>query len=379
MRQDVKCTNKRRNKTPQIINKSKIVVRRVTKKKTSKKKKSKTSSMSPIARLLADPCKAPIVPIYGGSSGYTARFSAVDQMANLFGTTANSPSGYLVWFPQYACNGSAGGSTSAVSCYCFASNTNNTPVLNGSLWNGTANTGVSSAATGYANNTLNNVYDPSNAFASGSICEDTRALAACIKLSYSGTTSSNSGMFYPLTNIPLDAVFNGGGSSGIIPTAAQLMRYGSVGYRLDGELEIKFVPDQVAMQFQDVAYGPLQRGSISSDPPTGDPTIARASQPMGFGFAYFGAPALNTILVERVKVVEWRPSPSAGISAMSTNQNIADPSYVQRAIEYLDKSFPNWKTNAAHSAMDTMTSMLRNVVLGGNGPPQRLTRGRIGL
>ena len=353
-------TNKKssnRNKQP----KSSSAPKR-TKKNSTKPRKPRTKKSDPILQLIADPCNAPLVPFYGGQAGYLSRTAQNYSLSQVLGTgTTLGTNGYCVWFPQYHCDPVDG---NVVNFYCYATTGLGGPVLNGSLWNGTSTSGVATAANAYAANQLAHIFDPAYAFLRNGIAEDARTLSACLQIIYQGTTANSQGMFYPLTNVPLDSVFNGGGNPGTIPGVNQILRYAGQGQRVTDSFEVRFTPDQVSMQFQDAAYGPLLRTS-GTTPPTGDSAIARTAQPLGFGFAFTNLGLASDYQMFATKNYEWRPKMNVGLTASTGNMNIADPTFVQRAVRALDEMNPHWRTHAMKTSADILVSGLQSLVLSG--------------
>lgn len=352
------CTNnKKQNKISRQPSRAKR-----PKKKATKPRKNKSTTSDPILRLIADPCNAPLVPFYGGQSGYLSRTAQNYSLQQVLGTGSTiGTNGYVVWFPQYHCDPVDG---NVVNFYCYATTGVGGPGLAGSLWNGTSTSGVATAATAYAGNQLAHIFDPAYAFLRNGIAEDARTLSACLQVIYQGTTSASQGMFYPLTNIPLDSVFNGGGNPGTIPSVNQILRYAGTGQRVTDRFEVRFTPDQVSMQFQDALYGPLLRTS-NTTAPSGDGAIARTAQPLGFGFAFTNLGVASDYQMFATKNYEWRPKMNVGLTASTSNQNIADPTFVQRAVRTLDATNPHWRTQAMKTSADILISGLQSLVLSG--------------
>lgn len=334
------------------------------KKKEGKKSKRKQSrnNRDPIARLLADPCHAPLVPIYGGQNGYLARNSQPATLSNFTGTSLAGTSGYCVWFPQYFCAAPNATASTPVNFYIFTQNASATPTLNGSLWYSTAGAG-----TAYAANTAVSIPDAASQFMQTGIAEDARCLSACLTLQYTGTTANASGLFFPLTNVPLDLVFNGGSSgTGTMPNYFMMSRYAGSGKRADGKCEVKFTPDSQSMSFQDVAYGPLIGPTSAGTAPSGDAAISRTAQPMGFGFAWQNISAQSDYILTPTKAYEWRPKASSGLSANTSTVSTSSPDFVNRAVTRLNKISPDWQSQAYHMGMDLLGNQLRHLVLGGS-------------
>jgi len=373
---DVWTPNKTKKTQTVVVYREKKQTKKQSKKKSSKKRRGMPAGADPIVDIINRPCDAPLVPVYGSRLGYLARITTPYNLQTLSGDNANSGggavgrNGYIVWFPQYHCTPSTTAANNAVNCYIFTQNTSEQPVLAGSLFGGAP---TANALSGFSNNALNFCADPANQFMVSGTAEDARALSACIRVKYTGTTSSCQGLIYPLSNIPLDAVFNGGGPGvGTLPTVTEMLQYSGDGIRLTDTVDIKFVPDQSAMQFQDVAYGPLLTPGLVTGVPTGDTTMARASQPMGFGFAFQNLSLLANYQVLLTKNFEWRAKPSSGLTSTMARNNMSTPEHVNKAISWLDTHMPGWKT-AGMEVGKMGVNILKDIVLAGRGMNSRAT------
>jgi hypothetical protein len=150
--------------------------------------------------------------------------------------------------------------------------------------------------------------------------------------------------------------------------------------RADQPVEIKWTPDQSAMQFEDFSYGPLLAATTAAATnASADSTYARTCQPMGFGFAFQNVADIANYVVSFTKVFEWRPKPVGGLQLIASENNIADPSYVRQAVAALDASMPDWRTRAYHAASSSIGAMLRSLVLSGSDIRYDRPRDRIEL
>jgi hypothetical protein len=152
------------------------------------------------ARMLSDPCNAPLVPgIFGGIQGNLIRVKSRVAFDSAFSTTT---AGYMVWFPDYQNITQAGGTGSNFNMIQWGDSTGNVqPTL--------LNFGNVTPAT---TTTAHSFTDPANQFVSSSTCADARTVAACIKVVYTGTTSNQSGAIYPLMNLGITDFIGGNGT-----------------------------------------------------------------------------------------------------------------------------------------------------------------------
>lgn len=376
-----------RKKQKLVVNITNTTNKRKKVKSKRRTNKARATRSPALAAMIQNPCTGPLVPAYGGTNGYISRIAGPYNLGNFAGSSAANLHGVVLWFPQYVTDASAGSANLPCNFMVFANASLGTsPTTTGAFFNGVNSTGSNTASSAFTAGTYAGIFDPAYSFCSSAIVEDSRVLAACLSLEYTGTTANSQGLVYPLANVPYDAVLNGGSATnGTPPNVSQIMRYAGDGRRADSKMDVKFTPDTVAMQFNDTYYGPFMCGANSAASGTGDSAITRTGQPMGFGFAFTNLAALNNYVLTATKVFEWRPKIVGGLASMVRNVSIPDPSFVQRALAYLDATMPEWRTNAVHAMSGSIGDLLRRVVLGGSdmgvmAPQSTLTsRRRIGL
>lgn len=215
------------------------------------------------ARLLADPCNAPIVhPIYpGGDAGYLFRAESFGT----FGQGAGITSGVVHWTPGYV-------------------NASDTQLL--TMAAATSGTGVTLAVA--APNTLT----PGKAFLTAN-ARGCRCVAACLKVTYSGAESNRSGrVHYGLTTAGLADLGQG------------------------------VTADEVAQTLQHFTRTPAESFEIIWKPSVGDtefndPSEAASAvirdRKSAITVAFAGLPANVGLTFHFTAVYEWTPAAGQGI------------------------------------------------------------------
>lgn len=212
------------------------------------------------ARLIADPCKAPLVnPVFsGGEGGYLVRTDSWSTFALGVGVTA----GVFHWTPGYMC---ATGQEL--------------------LYTNSVNSSTADAAT-ILTNAPGKLFLPSNA-------GQARCVAACIKLQFTGPESTRSGRIHM------------GHTSGGLITPAATYTVDSVANSLSNfqrtpptEIEMLWKPnDRDQLFFQPgVAYDSKDRDGRSAL------TVAMADLPANTG-----------VTIQMVAVYEWQPRTNQGV------------------------------------------------------------------
>jgi len=327
----------------------------MTKKKDKKSKPKKAGmKMDPYARMINDPCNATLKPgLYGSNYGLLARFHnrfTINQITSGWNT---STSGWVIWFPSYHNS-------------LNASTTSNAPV-NLVAFGGGGQPTIADFGKAGISTTAGSFNDPAASFVASDTCMDARTLSACMKITYTNTTSGAKGLVFPLTNIPIEAILFGG-TGDLPPTVSQLAQYSTVMARAVDSFEVKWRPSMEAT-FRAEDEGCINPSSTS----TGNTTLSsyvRHSGVFGIGFAFDNITAISDYVIDCYKNIEWRPEPNIGMPQQQPT-GTENPGYITRAVQFLDRANPDWQMQMASSATQLVTSALSRMVLSGDSGPQR--------
>lgn len=248
------------------------------------------------ARLLADPCGAPLVhPVYpGGDAGFLFRADAVLS----FGGGGTETCGYVHWTPGYV-------------------NSTNSDLLVGT----TTGPAVAVAAS-------TNGGGPGKAFLAAN-AYGARCVAACVKISYPGAESSRSGrLHYGHTQ---GGTIDSGDSITVDSVAPLLQHY----TRTPPEVvEVVWRPGIADTEFNDpsVAAVPTLKDRKSSI------TVAWAGIPVSTGMTF-----------HFTAIYEWTPRPATGVSTNTSGKNQSNNT-MDQVLDALTKAGFRWVRNAAGAA-----------------------------
>lgn len=250
------------------------------------------ASAKAYAKLLADPCNAPLVhPTYSGSDGaYLVRFNTV----NTYGLVATSTSGLLHWVPG-AINATGG--------------LNNSLLYNESP-------GSATAATMTA---VNNLYTPGGLFLQSN-ASTYRCIAACITVYWAGSELSRAGIVS--TGVTDGALLTPGASvqpGQVFPVLSYTERVP------DGKIELRWRPSSGDQLFQ------------SNSTTVTNPTTNDISRNAALTLFYYGLPAGVGLTVEMTAVYEYVPSVALGLSVTPNSRNTSNNT-LDQVINALDSS-----------------------------------------
>lgn len=275
------------------------------------------------ARLLTDPCNAPLVhPVYpGGDAGYLFRAESFHTPGNAAGQTA----GVIHWAPGYT-------------------NASNTQLVGFGAADATTATAVAAlAATA-----------PGAAFLSNN-AKGVRCVAACMKITFPGAESARAGrIHYGHTAAGMLDV----GNSVKVDEVAQTLQHFS---RVPPEtIEIIWKPSQGDFEFNDPTEA---AGAIIRDR-KGALTVAWA-----------GLPAATGLTIHYTAVYEWTPSTGLGVGHNALGKNQSNNSFDQ-VIDYVIKRGFKF---VRHAGMVAGSALSEGVVTGiantfGIMPATRRTR-----
>lgn len=277
---------------------------------------------SAYARLLADPCAAPLVhPVYpGGDAGFLFR---ADSVAS-FGGGATETSGVLHWVPGYA-------------------NSSNTDLL------------VTAGATSAANLTMaSNGNGPGKTFLNANAF-GARCVAACVKISFPGKESDRSGrLHYGHTQAgTIDA-----GDVVTVDGVAPLVQHYT---RTPPEIvEILWRPGIADTEFND---------------PNATASASIRDRKSAITVAWSGIPVATGMTFHFTAIYEWTPKPTVGVSTNTSGKN-SSRNTMDQVLDALNRMGFHWVRNAAGAAGQGMVmgaaSALSNTF--GLMPAQPMTR-----
>lgn len=273
------------------------------------------------ARLMFDPCNAPLVhPVYpGGDSGFLFRAESFATFAN----EATSTSGYVHWAPGYV-NGS---STELLVNASTAGNV------------ATANTALGSAG-------------PGKAFLSAN-AKGVRCVAACIKVTYPGAESTRAGrLHYGLTNAGMIDVANSIAPDSVAQTLQHYTR------TPPETVELVWKPNVADTEFNDpseVANAQIRDRKASL-------TVAWAGIPVATGMTF-----------HFTAIYEWTPATGLGVGHNSLGKNLSRNS-LDDVVDFLVRTgFSFVRQGAAHGAATLVNSIATHYGLMSAGPRARMT------
>lgn len=252
---------------------------------------------SSYARLLADPCGAPLVhPVYpGGDAGFLFRADAVASYCGGVGET----SGVLHWTPGYA-------------------NASNSDLIV------TSGATSATALTMAVNNT-----GPGKAFLTANAF-GARCVAACLKISYPGAESARSGRIHygHTQGGTIDA-----GDVVTVDSVAPLLQHYT---RTPPEIiELFWRPGIADTEFND---------------PNASASATLKDRKSSITVAWAGLPAAVGITFHYTAIYEWTPKPGVGVSTNTSGKN-QSVNTMDEVIDALTKSGFMWVRNAASAGM----------------------------
>lgn len=323
-----------------------------------------------LAKLIADPCTANLVaPQYGASDGgYLAKFSSYHS--HQVGSTGNS--GFCIWYPDYTGRANSPGGNG--SLYMFASTSGAGAPVNTTA----APLGRSGTVTDVQGAFLN---DPGWDFLNSDIVQDTRTVAACMKMMYTGRNDSLSGRIAYLESVPRAALLVGDGSNP--PSINDLFRYSNTSCRTPLDMvENKSRPGEGSDVYRvphheahddgvDYAFVQGDNGVSKTSIGYGTPTGVGC----GIGFIWDGLANDSSLSFDFLKAVEWRPEVNSGLVVPPHTQAQGGQNIVNKALSYLDKHHHGWERQAFAAAKTGAAFIAQQAFQGPNNPVLRLASG----
>lgn len=314
-------------------------------------------------RMVADPCRAPLeYPMYGGTeNGYLLR---VRSTFTLHATAANN-NGSFVWFPDFHNSGSGVSN-------CFGWEFNNT--------GGPTNTIAVPMGTGGAGGLA--YQDPAHSWVISNNVASARTIAACITFNYVGPTTSAAGQVAYLSGIQRLPVVAGGAAGAPVSTAEYFVLTDKTTRTPLMQLENKFVPTDGSRFFRTAGGAALaaDAGFIMGVPATSNTvpgTSIAADTYGGIGFAWRGLSSAsnNDVIIELVKVIEWKPDPASGGQLPTAPQTeSASWELFSTAVRRVYNSV---RYGMDTPAMDSLVQGVSNMALGAAGMAMRQTTQRM--
>lgn len=322
---------------PKLTVKNKKTTQRRTPARKSRPAATAHNPILEYAKLLADPCEAPLVgPNYGSTeAGYLSKFSSYVPMA--IGSAETS--GYIIWFPDY-CNGTGAGAGGYSNCIAFAASS--------------ANTTPTALTFGRGINTYTDdggsIPDPAYDFCEGTTVQDTRCAAACMKMTYTGQNSTLAGRVGYIEGISRESLLTGDGGSPL--NVASIARYSNTAMRTPLDtIENKFRPSEGSQFFRSTNLAEDACFVMGDTVNTAIGPSTTSGTGLGIGFYWDGLTSNTSFSFDLLKAIEWRPEMSSGLVAPPVKSSKQGGNVVSRALAYLDTSHPGWQRATYQAAM----------------------------
>jgi len=315
------------------------------------------SSLAAAMRLLADPCKAPMVPgMFGTDEGMLTR---VHKVLTKSGTSTDTAF-VILWFPDYATQGDY---DDVNSLFMFANaSTSVNPANSVAAPYGTQT--QAQFLAGGSMPTAASVADPATPLSLDPLVADMRCISACLRLDYLGKTSDGSGAVSTLENVPYSAILNGGPGN-VCPSIDQWQTYATSTRRLGVEgICLVSRTNEEAHTFRTTTDGPFHTGEIAIKA-TVTTTAGDISKPTAFGLLVTGldAAATNPFIISLTKVIEWRAKTVTGMMEVPPRVIHAAP-LIPAAEEVLDRIAPGWTASQANLPGSTGGDIIKAVMSG---------------
>lgn len=311
------------------------------------------SHLARYMRMIVDPCKAPLeYPMYGGTeNGYLLR---VRSTITLHATAANN-NGTFLWFPDFHNAGLS--ATNAV--YWEFSNTGGP----------TNTTGAPLGAGGAGGSSL---ADPANGWVTSNTVASARTVAACVTFNYVGPASSTAGQVAYLSGVQRFPVIAGGSAAAPTSTAEYFILTDRTQRTPLVQLENKFIPTDASRYFRTAGSAQIPSDSAflvgtpgSSATSVGTSIAADTYGGIGFSWRGLSTASNNDVIIELVKVIEWKPDPASGGQLPTAPQSeSASWEVFSTAIR---KVYNAARYGMNTPAMDSLVQGVSNMALGAAG------------
>lgn len=334
-----------------IINKNKKIIQNSKSKRRSnpsprqRMENSDLLSLEVAWKMLNDPCNQPQrAGLYGSAMGNVVPLRNLQFPPSYWDGNKFL---YVIWFPDYI---NQGGTTSGIlaNIFMFAGPSGGTGPLGPGYGTGDA-TAPTTAIT---------FPDPAYNIVSGDTYSTARTLSACLKVTYMGSTSAQAGTIYALTGVSPDMIKYGGTSSFTATFDQWISTCSSPGLRVSSR-DVKHRPNLESSEFRDHLVPCITCGTASA------PTIhANSTDAVGIGFVLYNVSNISDYQFEFYKNIEAKAEPAAGIR-FPPPRGTDNPGLLSRAVNFLDRNFPNWQVAVKEGASMALSSALQAMVLGG--------------
>jgi hypothetical protein len=359
------ANNKKKNKKPPAPR-----PRRPPQRKKKPKRTKKTSSLSPYARMLADPCNAQIVPgAFGDPSMRTYRDNTSYSI-----TIAPGQAFSMIWLPEYHCesvneNGKKG------NLFTFQSPTADM------TWNSTSHPWGNYFDAAHLETQYTTRADPCSRFVNASGVRDARTVAACIDIEYTGRSDSESGQVGSFT-----AKLGDFWAQATNDTVASIPAYWPDDVlslcknlaRPSAGATVKWVPNFSGepLEFYPANTSPIIIGEPGINKTGVDEYRLRMEDPNMIGLAIAGSTDAQTYRITLTKIIEYRQDSYDGrLSSSSSQAPIPKVTPLELAARALSggakKADDSWQTMALGAARTIGSGLLKmapgviNSLLGG--------------
>ncbi|APG76102.1 hypothetical protein 2 [Wenzhou tombus-like virus 8] len=364
-----KTKNKRMNKTSKPARRPRVA---------------KRNALTPVERMIADPCHGPIEPIYtsefgGGTVLKVRRRVPIHDLSS-------ARNGFLLWYPDYANGGQDGlGTTQGKSqpvragganLFLYEAEDPSIPPTNSSAAGGYFGTGVNAQSPEGVS-----LPDPGFDIGINNNVSGMRTLGACMRIIYTGRADFRSGEFVAVHRLPSSGLVN---TEGAVTSPADLLTYGYDTFRTKDK-ELIWRPGSNSEHPR--KPGTLAFGSVSQEgvedsfsdsafrvgyntQPTKVSNDSQPGESSGFGFAWFNLPAnaSSDVYIEITKIVQFQFSP-INRTMEPVPYQIRDKAAQQtpdEAVAGVDrKCGPGWSLRDIGSYAQQASDMIQDVALGG--------------
>lgn len=318
--------------------------------KTNRKGQNVSPTMKAMARMIADPCNAPLVPgFHGTADGIMSRYKSY------FAFSQTTEYGYVLWCPEYYGGDFTEGANTSLNSVCFTAPFAGTQIVN----EVSDPLGYDAATSGLS------VPVGASEFLAGTTAQDFRNISACLRMTYTGTTSDCKGRFALLDNIPAKLLTTD------LPSPQTLLGYAAASERISMDvMECTYRPTPQSSKFRDSSASFLLAGDTDVTA-TSMSEVPSYESPVWIGIVWSGVPS-NQLAFEFIQNIEWRPQITKGYVEPPVRQ-VADSSYAPKVLKFLDTNVPGWSTTLLNGAAKATNAVI-NRVLGGPAQYNRISR-----
>lgn len=311
--------------------------------------------------MIANPCRAPLVPgFYGTSEGYLTRTKSVFQ------PTFGAPScGYMLWVPELT----TGESLEKGNLFFWQSESTSVRPLNE-----TFNPGATFISYGTQTHTASQydtaqILDDPALDLNVSTARDVRAISACMRFNYFGRLDASAGQVAYIQGLPLSDLLGSDAKDASTDTnpmnVDELFKYATTVQRFGVDVvEVIHKPTtRTSGYFHTETDGAIDVNtggfvSIVDEP-------ARLRGLTCFGLAWRGTGELmaaDGLAFEFYKNVEWRPRPALGVTHVPPRAVAAKS--VDSMVRRIETISPNFAERVVSTAKSSVSHLLEGVYAG---------------